>query len=264
MQHPPPSMERLRRALESLSDRRANPGTSAGPSLDELRFGAAVRREFRRRRADLKPLADAAPPAVLNDPRAFVAWARKRLPGAFEAALAGTAGKPRKERWVTPVQPLDGLPPRVWHGTRAPDDFLLDGVRLPPAERMGKSGKMGWGWTAGSYRWGPKLWRWFEALPAEAQRSLAQQTKTEIASMDDLGRAISLLFVMRSGAMYAMAYADEEHPASVMELDTSRLPILGFIDDPYVVGRSAVLILPAKGFQGGPDAVVDAHPPRFR
>jgi hypothetical protein len=263
MQYPPPSMERLRRALESLSDRRANPGTSAGPTLDELRFGAAVRREFKRRRAEMKPLADAAPAGVTNDPRAFVAWTRERLPGAFEAALAGTAGKPRKERRVTPVQPLDGIPPRVWHGTRSPDDFLLDGVRLPPAERMGNGGKMGWGWTTGSYRWGPSLWRWFEALPPSARDSVARQTKTTIASMDDLGRAISLLFVMRAGAMYAMAYAAEHHQASVLELDTSRLPILGFIDDHYVAGGAAALILPAKGFQGGPDAVVDAHPPRF-
>ncbi len=243
---------------------RANPGTTAGPSLDDLRLGAAVRREFRKRRAELKPVLALAPPGLTDDPRAFAEWASRRLPGAFEAALAGTAGRPRKPRLVWPVQPLDGLPVRVWHGTRSPDDFLLDGVRLPPAARMGNGGKMGWGWTIGSYRWGPTLWRWFEALPPSARDSVARQTKSEITSMDDLGRAISLLFVMRVGPVYAMAYADEHHQASVLELDTSRLPILGFIDDHYVAGGAAALILPAKGFQGGPDAVIDAHPPRFR
>ena len=228
--------------------------------LAEERFAAAVRREYRRRKKELGPLIDAAPASVRSRRRDFVDWVRVSVPDAFEKALNGTAGRPRRPRLVEPVQSLDRLPRVAWHGTIHTDQILLDGVRLPPASDMGQGGRRGWGWNSG-YAWSGIAWRWFTGLTDEGRASLGRQAGFDIASAAELGQAISLLFVMTLSPLFAAGYTilNKGHvlnPSPVLEFELSRLPILGYFEDPYVMGQPLVLVLPARGYQGGPDAVV--------
>lgn len=250
--------------------RRANPGRASSRDargLEEERFAAAVRRELvKALKAPGGPPWGREVPGDMADPRAFVAWARRRSPGAFQRALDGTAGRPLRPRAVEPVQPLRGVPRLVWHGTLNRDRMLLDGVRSPPAIDMGLGGKRGWGWSKG-YAWSGIVTRWYRGLTDEGRESLRRQTGggSGELSADELGRRVSLLFVMTESPAYALAYAVEPggrpEGVPVLELDTSRLPLLGWIDDPYVMGGAMALVLPARGYQGGPDAVVAVRRP---
>jgi hypothetical protein len=144
--------------------------------------------------------------------------------------------------------------------------MLLDGVRSPPAIDMGLGGKRGWGWSKG-YAWSGIVTRWYRGLTDEGRESLRRQTGggSGELSADELGRRVSLLFVMTESPAYALAYAVEPggrpEGVPVLELDTSRLPLLGWIDDPYVMGGAMALVLPARGYQGGPDTVVAVRRP---
>ncbi len=242
--------------------------SSRAPDLETERFAAAVRRDYRRQEKILRPLLDRAPAQVQADAKTFVAWLNRQAPGSFDRALRGVAGRPLRARVVTPVESLGGLPRIVWHGTTELDRLLLDGVRSPPAIDLGRRGKKGWGWAprGGGYAWAPIAWRWYQGLSEEGRASLERQTGVTIRARDDLGRAISLLFVMTADPLYASAYTRRSRESTptygmVAELDTHRLPVLGHFEDPYVMGDPRVLVLPARGYQGGPDAVVALREP---
>lgn len=251
--------------------RRRNPGRAASSrearELELERFAAAVRRELvKALKAPGGPPWGRDVPDELTDPMAFVSWARQRSPGAFQRALDGTAGRPLRPRAVEPVQPLRGIPRVVWHGTVNRDRMLLDGVRAPPAIDMGERGKRGWGWSSG-YAWSGIVSRWYRGLTDEGRESLRRQTGggSGELSADELGRRVSLLFVMTESPAYALSYSvrpgQRPEGVPVLELDTTRLPLLGWIADPYVMGGALALVLPARGYQGGPDAVVAVRRP---
>lgn len=243
------------------------PAARDARELAEARFAAAVRREVAR--ASKLP---GGPPwgrdvsGAPSSPRGFVEWARARSPGALQRALDGSAGRPVKPRLVSPVQDLSGLPRVVWHGTQLVDRFLLDGVRAPPAIDMGMRGRRGWGWVSG-YAWAGIAMRWYGSLTPAGRASLLAQTggRAGAVTESELGRRVSLLFAMRADPIYALAYSlspgQRPEDGVVLELDTSRLPVFGFFEDPYVMGDPVAIVLPARGFQGGPDAVVGLRRP---
>jgi hypothetical protein len=238
---------------------RPNPREDKAAWVDQASRGRAWdkhRRALERALAQLPPEERA---RVDRDVEAWLAFVRREAPGSLEK-LGAAAGRVRRARAVKPAQSLEGLPRAVYHGTEKLGPLVLDGLRLPPAEKMGRSGKRGWGWSSGSYRWGGETWRWFQSLTDEGRATVERETLTKIESVADLGRAVSLLFVMTADPMYAQAYAPR-HSRDVIEFDTRRLPVLGYFKDPHVMGDPLVLVLPARGFQGGPDAIAAVHTP---
>jgi hypothetical protein len=237
---------------------RPNPREETSAWVDR----AAMAREWRKHKRALERALGRLPEAerarVEGDVEAFLAFARREAPGSY-AQLGAAAGRVRRARAVKPAQSLEQLPRAVYHGTADLHRTLLDGLRLVPAEKMGQGGKRGWGWARGTYQWSRRAWTWFESLTDEGRATVERETRTKIGSPDDLGRAVSLLFVMTKGPMYAQFYAGDV--GAVVEFDTRRLPVLGYFEDPNVMGGSLALVLPAKGYQGGPDAIAAVHTP---
>lgn len=195
-----------------------------------------------------------------GDHRPFIAWARSIVPGAFRGRERPRPVKAPPRCMVHPVEPLDDLPGRLYHGTRDLAAVLTRGLDLPSAEMQG-SGDGTWCWkmhrrTRGTrddctIEWGSLAWRWYQRLSKEGRRSLQRQTGSVIGSIDGLGEAVSLFWTTESPESIRSRARDD---SPILELDPRRLPVFGWFEPDMLCKDEVVLVLPAKGWQGGPDA----------
>ena len=189
-----------------------------------------------------------------GDTSGFVAWARANVPGAFPDPTPEDHDT-RTPTIVTPVEDLDGLPDRVYHGSRDLPAVLVEGLRLPAAITLANEN---YAWRAKRHRdgwpinWAPHVKSWWSNLKPASKASLRRQTGSSLRSTDDLGDALSLFWCSDSPYLAGL-YTQGVEP--VLEFDPRRMPIFGFFEPDEAGKGEIVLVLPSGQWQGGPDAI---------
>ena len=184
-------------------------------------------------------------------PDAFVAWARANIPGAFsQTVYASELPKPRR---IDPIESLDDLPDVLYHGSRDNDAVLTEGFRLPAATTIGNET---YAWRARQRRdgwpinWAPYVRDWWKTISKAGRRSFEEQLGDKARRVDEVGDAISLLWTFDGpNAGYAQ-------DGISLEIDPRKLPLIGYFTADEAGKGEHVLVLPADGWQGGPDAIV--------
>lgn len=173
---------------------------------------------------------------------------------------AGQRGRMSRNQPVTlPLEDLSNLP-ALYHGSNDFRRILSEGYHPGAASNMRGECHI---WSGGSRRsfcdggqvsWKPYVWSWWKGLPLPVRKRFQAETGLKIASAEDLGDAVQLMFTSsnRSEAeTYAKSvqtdldddrYVIEQHPA--LALAASKLEgVLGYFEPDVASKREVVLVL---------------------
>jgi len=185
------------------------------------------------------------------NPQPLIEWARTVVPGAFRTKRAPRS-VPAARAKVESVEPLNWLPPKLFHGTRDVAGVVAEGLRVHDAYHgLGDDPDVGW---RDPYRrirrddpmieWAPHVWRWYRSLSPEGKRKLKAQVG-EFTTADELGHKVGLIWTLPYLSTVGRGNdRDDGRRGATLELDATKLSMFGAFEADELEGEIVLVVPP--------------------